>query len=251
MKNFLTLIIVFVGFALFGQINQVDTKGRKQGAWSKNHPNSHVLQYKGQFKDDKPVGTFTYYYTSGKVKAVVKHDANSVRSTAYFYHENGNVMSYGIYKDMKKDSVWLNFLPSGRISTTETYKNDLLDGKKVVYFVPEDINDKSRLPSSIFNYSEGKLNGETIEYFDIGSVKMKGTYANDMKVGVWEYYHLSGKKMMLERYKNGTRHGWCFAYDETGKETGKMYYYYGRRLEGKQLEEKMKQMKEKGINPNE
>ena len=29
------------------------------------------------------------------------------------------------------------------------------------------------------------------------------------------------------------------------------FYYYGRKLEGKELEEKMKQMKEKGINPNE
>lgn len=251
------MIRFLIGFLLLSfvasgqEVNQVDAKGRKQGAWAKTYPNSRVYQYKGQFKDDKPVGTFTYFYESTKVKAIIKHDASSTRSVAYYYHENGNLMSHGIYRDMKKDSVWLNFLPSGRLSNSETYKNDLLDGKKVVYYVPDDVNDKSRMIATIFYYSEGKLNGETIDYFDIGGVKMKGTYQNDKKVGVWEYYHLSGKKMMLERYKNGVRHGWCFAYDETGKETGKAYYYYGRKLEGKELEEKMKQMKEKGINPNE
>jgi antitoxin component YwqK of YwqJK toxin-antitoxin module len=248
----LVLAIIFIPLFLFSQeLNQVDSKGRKQGSWAKTYPNSRVYQYKGQFKDDKPIGTFTYFYESTKVKAIIKHNANSNRSEAFFYHENGNLMSYGIYRDMKKDSVWLNFLPSGRLSNTESYKNDLLHGKKVVYYVPENLEDKSRLIATIYNYSNGKLNGETIDYFDIGSVKMRGNYENDKKVGVWEYYHLSGKKMMLERYKNGVRHGWCFAYDETGKETGKMYYYYGKKLEGKELEEKMKQMKAKGINPNE
>ena len=251
MRIFATLFLFFLSVtAVVAQQNQVDAKGRKQGAWTKTYPNSRVVQYKGQFKDDKPVGAFTYYYESGKVKAVIKHDVNSTRSSAYFYHENGNVMSHGIYRNMKKDSIWLNFLPSGRLSNTETYSNDLLHGKKVVFYVPENIEDKSRIPSTVYNYKNGKLHGETIDYFETGGTKMKGQFENDKKIGVWEYYHLSGKKMMVERYKNGVRHGWHFAYDETGKETGKKYYYYGRLLEGKELEEKMKQMKEKGINPN-
>lgn len=250
MKMLLLVVLLFFGFVSMAQLNQTDTKGRKQGEWAKTYPKSRVYQYKGQFKDDKPIGTFTYYYESGKVKAVIKHDTGSARSVAYYYHENGNAMSHGIFRNMKKDSIWLNFLPSGRLSTTETYKNDLLDGKKTVYYVPENIEDKSRIPATIYNYVQGKLHGETIDYFDIGGVKMKGQYENDKKVGVWEYYHLNGKKMMIERYKGGVRHGWHFAYDEAGKETGKKYYYYGRLLEGKELEEKMKQMKQKGISPN-
>ena len=53
------------------------------------------------------------------------------------------------------------------------------------------------------------------------------------------------------RYQKGVKHGWAYGYDETGKEIGKKYFYHGRHLEGKILAEKMKQMKELGINPNE
>ncbi|MFN5912282.1 MAG: toxin-antitoxin system YwqK family antitoxin [Bacteroidota bacterium] len=250
MKILFSVLCSFILLSATAQENQVDAKGRKQGAWSKTYPKSKILQYKGQFKDDKPVGTFTYYYSSGKVKAVIKHDDNSTRSSAYLYHENGLLMSHGIYRNMKKDSVWLNFTPAGRLSTSETFKEDLLDGKKIVFYVPESLENKSRLPSAVYIYSKGKLNGEAIEYFETGVVKSKGMYKDDKKIGVWEAYHPSGKKMMLERFKDGIHHGWHFAYNEAGVETNKKYYYYGRVLEGKALEEKMRQMKELGINPN-
>lgn len=250
MKLIFSFLFSIVTLLSFGQENQVDSKGRKQGVWVKTYPKSKIIQYRGQFKDDKPVGTFTYYYQSGKVKAVVKHDENSTRSSAYFYHENGILMSHGIYRDMKKDSIWLNFTPTGRLSNSESFKNDMLHGKKIVYYVPENLEDKSRLPSAVYLYENDKLNGEAIEYFQTGTVKSKGVYKDNKKVGVWDYFHPNGKKMMLERYKDGVHHGWHFSYDESGQETSRKYFYYGRLLEGKALEEKMKQMKEKGINPN-
>ena len=46
----LTFLISFIGI---GQ-NQIDSKGRKQGPWSKTYPKSKVYEYKGQFKDNKP-----------------------------------------------------------------------------------------------------------------------------------------------------------------------------------------------------
>ena len=70
------------------------------------------------------------------------------------------------------------------------------------------------------------------------------------KVGVWESYHYNGKKMMLERFKDGARHGWCSAFDESGKETGKQYFLNGKRLQGKELESKLLYFKQKGIDPN-
>lgn len=250
MKLFGFFVALFVAFSLSAQINVTDAKGRKQGAWEKTYPKSKILQYKGQFKDDKPIGTFTYFYASGNVKAIIKHDENTNRSSAYFYHENRALMSHGIYRDMKKDSIWLNFTPAGRLSSSETYKNDLLEGKTTLYYVPETMENTSKIVSATRMYKAGKLNGEAFEYFESGVIKSKGSYLEDRKVGVWETNHPNGKKMMLERYKNGVHHGWHFAYDEAGKETGKKYYYYGQVLEGKKLEQKMQQMKELGINPN-
>lgn len=247
----LTLFLLIFTVAPLWSQNLIDSKGKKQGPWSKTYPGSVVFQYKGQFKDDKPVGTFTYFYPSTKVKAIIKHNELTNRSEAFFYHENSKLMSYGIYRNMKKDSIWLNFGPSGRISNSETYKNDLLNGKKIVYFIPEDINDKSKKVSSVQMYTDSLLNGPYLEYFESGVVLEKGTFAMGKKNGVWERYHSNGKKMIVERYKEGTRHGWSYGYDESGKEVGKVYYLNGRKLQGKELEQKMEYFKQKGIDPNE
>lgn len=249
MRALLLILLVFSS-AVFAQVNQVDSKGRKQGPWEKVYKGTVVYQYRGQFKDDKPVGKFTYFYKSSKVKAVVNHGTDG-RSEAFFYHENGVLMSYGIYRDMKKDSIWTNFGPSGKLSNKETYKNDILDGPKVVFFVPEDPADKSQRISAMMYYKQGELHGEYTEYFIDGTVMRKGQYESGKKVGVWDEFHPNGKKSHLYRYKNGLKHGWTFSYDENGKELFRVYYYYGRKLEGEELQEKMRQMKELGINPNE
>ncbi len=236
--------------SVLGQVNQVDSKGRKQGPWEKVYEGKEVYQYKGQFKDDKPVGKFTYYYESSKVKAIVNHEPSG-RSEAFFYHENGVLMSHGIYRNMKKDSVWTNFVPSGRLSNKETYKADSLDGAKVIYFVPEDPTDKSQRVSAVMNYNNGKLDGEYKEFFIDGTLMRKGIYENGKKIGAWEEFHPNGKRSILYRYKNGVRHGWAIAYDTDMKRIGESYYYNGRILTGKELEEKLRRMKEAGIDPNE
>ena len=249
MKGSVFLFIFFLTIFSFGQ-NLTDSKGRKQGAWSKVYPGTKVYQYKGQFKDDKPVGTFTYYYESTKVKAIVKHGETTDRSEAFYYHENGKLMSYGIFRSQKKDSIWLNFGPSGRLSNSETYQKDLLNGKKTVYYVPEDPNDKTQVVSAVMYYTDGKLNGDYAEYFPNGAVKEKGKYDMDRKVGIWERYHVTGKKMVQERYKLGLRNGWCYAYNEGGTEIGKKFYWEGVAYTGKGLEAKLKELKRKGIDPN-
>lgn len=249
MKALLGLLFFVIAIGVNAQINQVDAQGRKQGKWEKVYPGTRVYMYKGQFKDDKPVGKFTYFYKSSKVKAIIDHQENSDRSVGYFYFETGGLMSYGIYRDLKKDSIWTNFSKKGQITSKETYFLDSLHGPKVVFYpAPEDV--KKQMPSIVSNYKNGMLDGDYIEYFEDGKVKVKGQFVNNKRHGIWEHYHANGKKMMLNRYKHGKMHGWCYGYEESGKEIAKKYFYYGRLLEGKDLEMKLKQMKELGINPN-
>lgn len=237
--------------AVFGQqLNQKDAQGRRQGKWQKLYPKMTVPEYEGQFKDDKPVGTFTYYYQDKNVKATIVHDEKTGRSSAIMYHENGRVMATGIYRDQKKDSIWNYYGPSGRLSKSETYTADKLNGKSTVYYVPEESMNKSQVVAQVLNYKMGVLDGEALEYFDTGALKSKGSYVNGKRVGIWTTNHPNGNKMLLERYKNGMQHGWQQAFDEKGAEIGKKYFYYGKRLDGKQLDEKLKQLKAKGIDPN-
>jgi antitoxin component YwqK of YwqJK toxin-antitoxin module len=244
------LFLLLGAFSLSAQ-NAKDSKGRKQGPWQKNYPKSKALEYMGTFKDDKPVGKFTYYYPSTKLKAVINHQEGTNRAEAFFYHETGQILSYGIYRDLKKDSTWLNFGPSGRISFKENYKSDVLHGEKVIYFVPEEASDKTIRTSVKMNYNNGELDGEYLEYFDVGVLKVRGAYLNNKRNGTWEEFQPNGKLLAFSRYKNGVKHGWCTAHDENGKEINKVYFYMGKIKTGKDLALLMKQMKEKGVNPNE
>ncbi len=251
MKPIITYcFVVLCGFAFSQAVNRVDANGKKQGPWQKTYEKSRAFEYKGQFKDDKPVGTFTYFYPSTKTKAVIVHNEKTGRSVATFYHENGVVSGKGIYKNQEKDSVWTYWGPSGKISTKETYSAGKLNGITTIYYVPELETDKSVIVAKTLNYKDGVLNGDVIEYFEGGQIKSKVSYVNGLKEGLYTINHPTGKPMLAERYKHGVQHGWTIAYDESGKEIGKKYYCNGQLLEGKRLENHLKLCKEKGINPN-
>jgi len=245
-------IIAILAFPLTfsAQVNQVDSQGRKQGEWVKYHERSKVPKYTGQFKNDQPVGKFIYYYPSSKLKSIVIHEEDSPRAEAYFYHENKNLLSFGIYMNQKKDSVWTHYGPSGRISFKETYKNDVLHGKRITYYVPELVHDKTVEVMREANYENGRLNGPVVEYFPGGVKKLEGEYKEGKFDGIAKRYHPNGKLMILERWKNRRKHGWWVSYDSSGKETGRTYYFEGDKVEGKDLERMMKKFKEEGINPN-
>jgi antitoxin component YwqK of YwqJK toxin-antitoxin module len=245
----LTCIFSIISLFSFAQLNQVDAKGKKQGVWEKKYPNSNAYEYKGQFKDDKPIGTFYYYYPSTKKKAIIQHDEKTGRAVAKLFHESGVDLAYGIYINQLKDSVWTYYGPSGKLSYKETYKAGKLNGKKTIFYVPEDPADKSQRVAMIQNYVNDVLEGEEIEYFEDGTVKSKGTYVKGIKQGEFITYHPNGIKMIVDTYKNGKKHGYCYGFDGNGKQIGKRYFKNGEELVGKELENWLKYCKEKKIDP--
>ena len=247
-KYLFFLIISLFSLSVTAQ-NRIDENGKKQGPWKKTYPRSIAVQYEGQFKDDKPVGTFKYYYPSRKIQAIIKHDENSNRSYAEFFHESGNTLSKGVYINMKKDSIWMNYAPSGRLSSTETFKNGELDGIKSIYFIPDLRSDRSIVVSTTMNYSDGALNGAYQEFFLSKRLKLRGQFKNNQRVGAWEAFHANGNRSSTVRYNDGVKHGYTIAYDTSGKRIGEQMYHFGKRIQGKRLENLLKQLEEKGINP--
>lgn len=248
---FILSLLTSFGFTSIAQINQVDSKGRKQGEWVKTYDDSDALRYKGQFVDDKPVGKFVYYYPNNKVRSIIKHDENSNRSEAFFYHPGNEIIAHGIYRGEKKDSVWTHFLPTGHYSYTETYKNGLLNGERITYYGQEAVEDpRVKLILRKSNYVNGELSGDYIEYFPDGIIKEKGTYVNGSLEGVVLKNHPNGKTMIEERWKNKKKHGWWATYDESGIELGRIYFKHGVQLEGEELDNYMEKLKKEGKNPN-
>ena len=239
--------ILLITTCSYTQVNQVDSKGRKQGDWKKFYPNSKALDYTGSFVDDVPQGLFTYYYLSGKVKARVTYISGTKNSYTTVYHDlPGEIpLAEGKFNDKLKDSVWYYYGPTGRLSSSETYSLGKLNGEKVIYYISENVHDKSRKKAQVLNYKNDRLDGESIEYFDNGLIKSKINYSNGLKNGEIITNSPNGKPMLRDNYINGVKNGWCYAYDGNGSEIGKEYFKMGKRLEGKELEKYLQKIKDK------
>ncbi len=228
----------------------MDASGLKQGAWTKFYPESNVPQYKGQFKDDKPVGVFFYYHPTGEVRAIIEHLPNSPRSYVTFYHKNKEVMSEGVYWNQKKDSTWVNFNSDGLVTETEEYKNDQLNGKKITYFIEAQREEGKLKVLTVSHYKDNLLHGEFKEFFSNGKLKRIGNFELGDKVGIWTDYNLNGQLVGKVRYKKGLPHGWAYAYDAKGTVIQETLYKNGTQLKGQELLDYLEECKKKGIDPN-
>lgn len=249
MTKFIFLLIL-LPFLPFSQMNQKDTKGRKQGAWQKNYPNSNILVYKGQFKDDVPVGEFTYFYPTGEVRTIVEHIPNSKRSYGYYYHKNQQIMSEGPFWDQKKDSIWANYNVEGYVLGTEEFKEDKLNGEKVLYYLRSQQESGKIDVLSISNYKDSVLHGAYKEFFSNGKLKKTGNYLKGDKTGEWQEFEMKGVLIGQLRFKDGLPHGWAYAYNSKGVKISETLYQKGTTLRGKELEEFLLKCEKQGVDPN-
>lgn len=249
MKNVWILWLFFVQ-ASIAQVNQLDAKGLKQGQWHKNYPGTKIYMYEGNFKDDKPVGTFIYRYESGKIKAVIDNKPNTNLSSVKLYFENEALMAEGFYRNQKKDSIWMNYNNRGELVSGESYKNDKLNGKKINYYLNDQLETGKLNVLSVTMYQDDMRDGAYKEFHPNGKMKMSGNYLKGLRTGEWLEYYNSGQLMSRVRYKADYLHGWSFYYDKNGAQLSKNLWRKGDKVEGKELETYLKWCQDKNIDPN-
>ena len=244
------ILWVFLVHISMAQVNQVDAKGLKQGLWHKNFPGTKIYMYEGTFKDDKPVGIFTYRYESGSVMAIVNNKPNSKLSMVKMYFENEVLMSEGCYWDQKKDSIWVNYNERGELVSAESYVDDKLNGKKIIYYLNDQLEAGKMNVLSITNYVNDLKDGAYKEFHPTGKVKTTGNYVNGERLGEWVEYYNTAQVMTRVRYKRDLLHGWAYYYDKNGTQLSKTMWRDGFKLEGKDLEAFLKRCMDKNLDPN-
>ncbi|MEY5001941.1 MAG: hypothetical protein RLZZ211_1977 [Bacteroidota bacterium] len=246
----LVLFLFLFGWSVSAQINQTDAKGRKQGPWQKNYPGTAIPQYKGNFKDDKPIGKFIYNFESGVKKAELEHGLPGGNSSVLLFYESGQLLADGFYKGEKKDSLWYNYAPGGELMSAENYKLGQLQGKSVYYFQEGQITEQKLQIQKVVYYKNGKLDGAYVENFYNGKVKIKGSYQNGMKSGLWTEYYTSGEVFSKVNYLNDLPHGWSTVYDKSGIVKKRVMFRDGYELTDKELKEFLARCKAQNLDPN-
>jgi antitoxin component YwqK of YwqJK toxin-antitoxin module len=229
----LTVILVFTSLSAIGQnkFNKLDENGLKQGVWIKMW-NNGVVKYKGEFMDDSPVGTFKYYYPSGKEKSIMTFSEKGTRANNISFHENGKKMAEGVFINQKKEGTWKYFSDvDEKLVSEENYKDGLLNGETITYYIDD------QKPFEVIEYKEGNKEGKWIKYFPDGQKMTETTYKNNKLEGIFLNYDPDGKLLVKGQYKEGEMDGTWYYYDETGKLYRKEVYNKGYLVKSDDLDD--------------
>ncbi len=199
--------------------NKTDASGKKQGHWTK-YDDQHKKIYDGNFVDDNPVGTFTYYYNTGIPWAVTVFSQKGKVARTKTYDAGGKITGEGKYIGQKKDSTWKFYNDEGKILSEEIYVNGVKNGNCKVYYHTGDVAEEKMWKNGVPNgpwkkYFQGgqlkylgqtindKVEGKVTFYYPSGQIEAQGIYKADLKDGEWKYYEEDGKVKRIDKFIRG------------------------------------------------
>lgn len=200
-------------------LNAIDAKGRKQGTWSKPWP-SGKTRYMGQFKDDRPVGTFKHYDENGLLTTLQVHVGDGQVSRAKHFHANGTLLATGKYVGQAKDSTWNYYGPDAKLRKVERFQNGQLHGEQESFYTDGAVAERE-------NREKGVLNGASKSWFDNGNLKSEATYGNGEPEGKMTFYFLNGKKEIEGHMVNGDRDATWYYFNTDGSIQVQVLYEKG------------------------
>jgi len=218
MRQLVLFLTMCIPLALFSQVNQTDANGMRQGSWQKTWPNGRMM-YKGQFKDDKPVGEWTRYYEGGQIKARIRYCENSDSAYTRLFNNDGEKLAEGVYVDKKREGNWI-FYSNGQKIAEETYADGLKHGVSKTYYPTGELFEmsdwqngkqdgnhrvffKNGKPYMQCKYADGKRNGLCLSYFKNGRIEMEAHYNNNLRDGEWKFYSEQGDSLYSLKYDQG------------------------------------------------
>lgn len=212
------------------RINRKDTQGKKQGVFKSFHENG-TLKDEKIYKDDLVDGYVKTFDKKGNLLITEKFNNGKLINNA------PELAKLDVYKDyyddgtLKYEGGYINELPVGiHYHYKQKYVCDSLpvarDDTSTV-MIKKKICLNRALPDSAIMFNEGfkveygpvdslrnKI-GVWIEYHTSGEFKAKGLYANDKRIGEWEFFYPNSKLEQKGKFdKRGRLQGdWKWFYE--------------------------------------
>ena len=225
LSGFIPKLLALLFFAeaspLMAQPGALDDEGRKHGTWVKHHEKTGKPIYEAQFEHGEAVGVTRRYYEDGSLKAELTHRGGGV-DDALIYHPNESLMARGIYRDEKKDSIWLFYDENGILRLEEEYKKGEKHGQSRTYFSDGSISEKAV-------YQDGVKHGAWEQYHPDGQLKLKAYVEEGIRYeGNFEQYYPNGRIELKGKYADGKRHGSWYQHHEDGSIEVIVVYRWGK-----------------------
>jgi len=194
MKHFLYAILLLTTANLYGQIRIQYLKNPGEPTLKEIRANCHFTKTKlsdsgwivhqydmrdtlmmtGTYKDEQmhfPDGKFKYYDFQEPVNEI-RYDYMNHKSDMTFVPGKSYLNSVGFFSNGEKTGIWHLYAPTGKLTVTETYEHD-------------------------------KLNGPYTTHTDSGYVLIRGNYVNDKRNGNWDMLSPKGEVIRTDVFKKG------------------------------------------------
>lgn len=208
-KKYVVLSFVFTmlfSFVITAQkINQFDANGKRTGVWRKYYENGDI-RYKGQFKNGKEIGVFSFYSKGMAYPSIVKTFSEKSDTASVKFYNKSRVKTEGKMVGRKREGKWTYYFADGKtIFSEENYKDGKLEGLLKNYYINGKVTEATEYKDGVkhgtskiytdegiliedVNYENGVLEGEG-KYYDLkGVIKEKGKYKDGKRFGKWEFY---------------------------------------------------------------
>jgi antitoxin component YwqK of YwqJK toxin-antitoxin module len=188
-------------------MNGLDKQGRKQGLWKTFYADGS-LKTAGTYKNDIKHGYFKYYDNEGNLEKIEKYVDGilqedppelAVYDIRTDYYTDGSIKVIGSYKDNVAEGVRREYDKQGKI--TDAY-----------------IMHRGRVIGHGIIDEAGMRQGSWKEYYIEGPLKAEGVYTNNLRTGLWKFYHMNKQLEQIGKY------------DKKGKATGNWRWYYDNGL---------------------
>ena len=198
------------------------------------------------------------YYNNKQLAYIIEgnilKNLNSIPNGKYIeYYKNGQIKIQGHTKEGKRDGEFKVFLKNGKSAGSVIYK----DGKIIkstlvkamkdnasfspvtdIYYKLEDshtlrkVDYENGLLKTYFIYNkDGIPDGESVEYYEEGSIESIVHFRNNIVEGLTITYYENGNIDEEVNYKNNKMNGEAKSYDENGKLNGRTIFKDNIKLE--------------------
>lgn len=219
-------------------INQTNGNSNKHGLWEKKDTLGNLL-YTGTFNNNVPEGKFTYFDTTGKVRAITQFSDKGTKAYTKLFN-SGKLQSEGLYVNEKKHGEWKFYNTDSIVIAEEVYVNGTPSGTWKTYYANGALLEEVA-------YENGEKHGSWKQYFYDGLLKTQGTYKNGKLEGLASFYHPNGRVFISGPYVNNLKDGIWMHLNDTGvaekREIWSKGYLVSEEFFNKDLERMLKEEK--------
>lgn len=178
--------------------------GAKKATWSSSNGKWNGPSV-GWYEDGKPKEECTYidgirsgkrtlYYDNGRVMRVYANSAANETVTGYY--ANGKVSDVTYYRGFNRNGDYRKYDSlTGNVIDYRFYRNGRRDSICIEYY-------PSGKKKTVSHYAKGKRNGKCESWYENGKLKSRGNYSEGQKVGQWDYYDAKGLPNHATDYSN-------------------------------------------------